>query len=131
MSWALPLNSAKYVIAIFVGIAIGIVGAPIWRFALINIYQEDYGELTYLCDSAMRDQYIARARVREDQNERAIDELRSSQIALIDCQDYDMMQKRLTLLGLRPNELSLMRLRSIEGRNGQLDEVVRIHEIRD
>ena len=121
----------KYVIGIVVGIALGIVGAPLWREVVMSLFQERYGDLTYLCDSAMREHYIARARLTEAPGEELAETLQAAEIALIDCQDYDMLQKRLTLLGLRENELGLMRLRAIEGRNGRLDEVVRVHEIRD
>lgn len=121
----------KYIIGIVLGIALGIAGAPLWREVVMSLFQERYGDLTYLCDSAMREHYIARARLAEAPGEELVETLQAAEIALIDCQDYDMLQKRLTLLGLRENELGLMRLRAIEGRNGRLDEVVRVHEIRD
>ena len=121
----------RYGLAFLAGIALAWMGLPLWRQVLIMSFQDRYGELTYVCDSAMREHYVARARLSEAPSEALAADLQAAEIALIDCQDYDLLQKRLTQFGLRENELSLMRLKAIEGRNGRLDEVVRIHEIRD
>lgn len=102
-----------------------------WRTGVMHVFDAQYAELTYRCDSAMREHLIAQARLGEAPSETAAAHVGAAEIALLDCQDYDILQKELALLGLRENELSLMRLRAIEGRNGRLDEVVRIHEIRD
>lgn len=130
MRWAWSNRIAFLSLCLILGALSSTVAAPLWRSALVNFHQEEYGRLTYLCDSAMREHYIARARVSETPNEDSVDVLAATEIALIDCQDYDLLQKRLMNLGLRENELSLMRLRAIE-REGRLDEVVRFHEIRD
>lgn len=117
--------------AFFAGAAAATLAAPLWRSAIVMAFQDQYGELTYLCDSAMREHYLARARLVREPSTNLATDLAAAEVALIDCQDYDLLQKRLMLFGLRENELALMRLRSIEGPHGRLDEVVRFHEIRD
>jgi hypothetical protein len=121
----------RYVGVFVAGFVLALLAAPLWREALMAHFQADYGALTYRCDSAMREHYIARARLADAPDAQLADDLQAAEIALIDCQDYDILQKRLIQFGLRENELALMRLRAIEGPNGRLDEVVRIHEIRD
>ena len=121
----------RYAISFLAGLAVAWLGIPLWREAVMRVFEGRYQELTYRCDSAMREHFIAQARLGETADSSTAQEVVAAEIALIDCQDYDLLQKRLNQLGLRDNELSLMRLRAIEGRNGRLDEVVRIHEIRD
>ena len=113
------------------GVALGVVGAPLWRTVVMAVSAERYESLVYRCDSAMRTHYVERARTAQAPSEEAVDQLRAAEIALIDCQDYDIYQKNLVFWGLRENELALMRLRAIESGGGTLDEVVRFHEIRD
>ena len=56
--------------------------------------------------------------------------LEAAEVALIDCQDYDLMRKRLLQWGLRENELALMGLQAIEEKSSSLQRVIEIHEIR-
>lgn len=114
-----------------IGLMIAFLARPAWKEAVISLSASRYKELVYLCDSAMREHYIARARVAEDPTSGSVAELSAAEIALIDCQDYDMYQKRLMQWGLSENELSILRLQAIESGGGSLDEVVRFHEIRD
>ena len=59
-----------------------------------------------------------------------VEALRSMEIGLISCQDYDLMRKRLMQWGLSENDLSEMSLVAIEQRAENLADVVQIHEIR-
>ncbi|MCB1099387.1 MAG: TIGR03982 family His-Xaa-Ser system protein [Verrucomicrobiae bacterium] len=113
-----------------VGIAVAWLAMPLWRLAVMNIHQEEYGLLVQQCDGAMRDHYQARreAELRVEPDSQAI--VQSAEMGLLICQDYDLYQKRLTQWGLRENELAQMRLRAIEARAGDLEEVIEIHEIR-
>ncbi|PHR60247.1 MAG: hypothetical protein COA43_07975 [Robiginitomaculum sp.] len=117
--------------ALLFGVVLGLLALPFWRFVLVNFNQTEYGRLTYLCDSAMRTHYIAKARTAASPSEKQVEALERAELALIDCQDYDILQKKLMLWGLRENELGLMRLRSIEADAEGLKDVVDAHEIRD
>lgn len=79
----------------------------------------------------MRSHYLAKARTAADPNVKRVEALERAELALIDCQDYDVMQKKLQTWGLRENELGLMRLRSIEADKDGLKDVIDAHEIRD
>ena len=121
---------AGWVAALVAGILIGVFAAPAWRMLLVELNQERYGELTYLCDSAMRAHDLARARANSNPSVEAVEQVQRAEIGLIDCQDYDLFQKRLGLLGLRENELGLMRLKAAEENALGLRQVVDAHEIR-
>lgn len=112
------------------GILLGIFAAPVWRMVLVQLNQDRYGQLTYLCDSAMRAHDLARARANAAPSEDAVEQVHRAEIGLIGCQDYDMLQKRLIVWGLRENELGLMRLRAAEENADGLRQVVEAHEIR-
>lgn len=131
MRWELPQTRIRYFGALIFGIVIGVLAAPLWRAALVTLNQDTYGELTYRCDSAMRTHYLAKARINTDPSHETVGELRQAEVALIDCQDYDLLQKRLQMWGLRETELGIMRLRAIEADADGLRHVVDIHEIRD
>jgi hypothetical protein len=126
------LRNSLFVLALVaLGVLIGVLAAPLWRLALVALYQDQYGTLTYRCDAAMRAHYLAQAQAAAHPSIETADAQSAAALALIDCQDYDIMQKRLLALGLRENELGLMRLRAIEEDAEGLANVVDAHEIRD
>lgn len=125
-----PTKLAFLAIGFAAGVFSGIAAAPLWKLSLMTFNQRTYGELTYLCDHAMREHMIAKQQVATDPGERAVAQLKASEIGLINCQDYDLMRKRLIRWGLSENDLSEMALLAIEERTASLQEVVRIHEIR-
>lgn len=124
-------NSSVLALVFLIGILVGVLGAPLWRMVLIHLYSPKYADLTYLCDSAMRAHDIERARTAAEPSADQVSRLRQAELALIDCQDYDILQKRLLNLGLRESELGLMRLRAIEADAAALSKVVDAHEIRN
>lgn len=79
----------------------------------------------------MRSHYLAKAQLAATPSEAQVKSLESAELALIDCQDYDLLQKKLKLWGLRDNELGIMRLKAIEADKDGLKDVIDIHEIRD
>jgi hypothetical protein len=92
--------------------------------------QEKYGQLVEQCDGAMRDHFQAKQSYELDPSADSAKLLKSGEIGLIICQDYDIYQKRLLQWGLREEELAQMRLEAIEARSTDLQEVIDTHEIR-
>ena len=125
------LNRLSIAVALALGVVLGIIAAPLWRSALITFNQHHYGDLTYRCDSAMRSHHLAKAEAVAAPSAESVDAIRRSELALIDCQDYDLLQKRLLVWGLRESDLGLMRLHAIEADAEGLRQVVEAHEIRD
>lgn len=116
--------------ALLVGIGIAWFALPLWRGAVMFYNQKEYGLLVAQCDGAMRDHYQARQIANIEPSAEAQSAVQSAELGLTICQDYDIYQKRLQQWGLRENELALMRLRAIEARASDLQEIVEIHEIR-
>ena len=119
---------------VFAGVVVGAsgawLGAPLWREIVMRTHQHRYGELVFHCDNAMREHLIAKQAAVAEPTKVTVGELQRAELALLDCQDYDIYQKRLTQFGLTENELRLMRLKAIEARATTLLEVVKTHEIR-
>ncbi|RHW18555.1 hypothetical protein D1610_07090 [Sphingomonas gilva] len=112
------------------GIAIGWLALPLWRDGLMTWHQQRYGLLVEQCDSAMRDHLQAKLQAANAPSRETGMALYAGEVGLIVCQDYDLYQKRLLQWGLSENELAQMRLKAIEARADDLDEVVATHEIR-
>jgi hypothetical protein len=112
------------------GIAIGVLFKPLWKFALMTSYETSYGKVTYLCDQAMRTHFIAKQKLAFAPSEAGVQSLQAAEIGLIDCQDYDIMRKRLITYGLEENDLAAISLIAIEAQGDALGKVVETHEIR-
>ena len=67
-----------------------------------KIYLKDYQTSMYKCDNAMRNQFIAKAKVIQNPDKKAAKALESAEIALIDCHDYDVLRKRVPDLRVAP-----------------------------
>lgn len=119
-----------FALALAVGILVGQIAPVVWKFALISVAQSPYQEATYRCDRSMRDHLLAKQNVDAAPSEQSVQALEASEIALIDCQDYDILRKRLIILGLDENALGLMALKAIEAKAKDLQDVIEIHEIR-
>lgn len=131
MRWASWRSNAALALALCVGVGLGLLARPLWRSALIALQQEHYADLTYRCDSAMRTHYLAQARTSDAPSAAAVSDLRQAEVALIDCQDYDIFQKQLLIWGLTESDLGLMRLKAIETDARGLPHVIEAHEIHD
>ena len=84
----------------------------------------------------MRNHFIAKSKVNSDLenistvSENTLINLEQSEIALIDCHDYDLFRKKLLSFGLTVTDLSYMGLLAIEAKGSDIEKLVRIHEIR-
>ncbi len=91
---------------------------------------DQYASLVFECDDAMREHMRAKQHVARNPSETSVEILQAAELGLLDCQDYDLMRKRLIQFGLTENELALMGLQAIEERATSLHKVIQIHEIR-
>lgn len=131
MRLELPRNRfVTHSVALVAGTMIAWVAMPLWREAVMALNQTSYGLLVEQCDGAMRDHYQAKMQAAEAPSRSSGMALQATEVGLIICQDYDLYQKRLMQWGLREAELGQMRLKAIEERADDLDEVVSTHEIR-
>lgn len=128
MRWG--YRQSSFVITFICGLVIGMAGAPLWRTVLMEMNQEQFGELTFQCDTAMRGHLLAKQKLLGEPSNDNASNLRSAEIGLLDCQKYDLKRKQLIRWGLTDNELSEMALIVIEEKGQDLREVIRVHEIR-
>ncbi|GHG95100.1 TIGR03982 family His-Xaa-Ser system protein [Pseudodonghicola xiamenensis] len=112
------------------GVVVGQIIPPVWKWAVITLAAPSYQEATYRCDRSMRAHLLAKQKVEAEPSEQTVRDLEASEIALIDCQDYDLLRKRLILFGLDENALGYMALKAIEAKATDLQDVIEIHEIR-
>jgi hypothetical protein len=103
---------------------------PFYKGALISIYSDEFATLTFQCDQAMREHWIGKMAVADDPSPSAISALKAAEIALLDCQDYDLLQKKLLRLGLSDSEIGELVLQAAEKTPEGLRTVIGIHEIR-
>lgn len=93
-------------------------------------YSHRYEELVFRCDDVMRAHFIAKNRVVVSPSDENIRALRAAEVGLIECHDYDVLRKDLISMGVSQNELARMGLRAIEERAPDVQEFVKIHEIK-
>ena len=127
-SW--PSKAASHMVALMAGVILAWSAMPLWRGIVMSYNQDAYGLLVEQCDGAMQDHYRAKRAMDIDPGNVSSANVAAGEVGLIVCQDYDMYQKRLTQWGLRENELAQMRLKAVEARATDLQEVVDTHEIR-
>lgn len=130
MRWVSLRSSAILVCGILAGALLSIAAAPLWKTALVSRYAKQFGELTFACDNSMRLHLLATQRLDFEPSEANVELLRQAEVALIDCQDYDLFQKRLIRWGLDENDVSEMALLAIEANASDLKQMVSVHEIR-
>jgi hypothetical protein len=95
-----------------------------------SLYKEQYKELVFKCDNVMRDHFIAKSQVLARPSSQTIANLRSAEVGLIDCHQYDVLRKRLLSLGLSETDLARIGLEAIEKHATDVRAFVETHEIR-
>ena len=96
----------------------------------ISYYGDDYKNLMFKCDNAMREHFISKQLVTTMPSDDAIKNLESSEVALLDCHDYDKLRKKLLTHGVTEVELSAIGLDVFEAKSESIRDFVEIHEIR-
>lgn len=129
-SISLRSSGFRYALVLACGVVIGQIVPPLWSWGVILVAEPAYHEATYRCDRSMRAHLLAKQKLEADPSAETVRDLEASEIALIDCQDYDLMRKRLMLVGLDETALGYMALRAIEAKATDLQDVIEIHEIR-
>lgn len=120
----------SFVFGALTGVALSFTLIPLWKLAVETFNQDRFGELTYKCDNSMRVHFLAKQKLASNPTITNVQDVKSAEIGLLDCQAYDLERKRLKRWGLSDNELSEMSLRAVEQKGSDLRDVIRIHEIR-
>lgn len=107
----------------------GMFAVDLKNFIIKNIYEDKYIELVFRCDQSMRLHFIAKKVLSNDPNEENANNLQQAELGLIDCQDYDLLRKKLLNFGLNETDLSELGLRGIEKKSKDIRKVVETHEI--
>lgn len=128
------LLSKRFLLGLVTGCILAIPAAwlakPLYKGALISIYGDEFATLTFQCDQSMREHWIGKMAVADDPSPSAISKLKAAEIALLDCQNYDLLQKKLFRLGLNDTEIGELVLQAAEQTPEGLRTVIGIHEIR-
>lgn len=117
-------------LAFLAGVATAYAAQPLYRLAVIELFQDSYGLSVFQCDRAMREHFLAKAQASRAPSDQAVRELDAAQLSLLDCHSYDLERKALIRWGLSENDLATMELRAIEARAINLHRVIETHEIR-
>ena len=116
------------------GIFIGFIVGQIWdlpyKYVLKQSFLKQYGNHVFHCDNAMKQHFIAKSRLVSSPSAETISSLKSAELGLIDCHEYDKFRKKLITLGLNENDLSEMGLKAIEESRTELNILVKQHEIK-
>lgn len=107
----------------------GLFSQDVKVYAIKNLYKEEYSNLVFLCDHAMREHFISKQLLAKFPNEKHATQNIQAEVALIDCQDYDILRKKLISFGLKEADLSQLSLLSIEEKSKDIRKVVETHEI--
>ena len=99
-------------------------------FAAKVVYGEKYKELMFQCDHVMREHFIAKQMVLATTNKQTVRNLKTAEIGLTTCHEYDKLRKKLLSWGISENGLSLLGLEAIEERASDIRKFIEIHEIR-
>jgi hypothetical protein len=124
------LRPISFVFGALTGVALSFTLIPLWKLAVETVNQDQFGELTYKCDNSMRVHFLAKHKLASNPTTTNVQDVKSAEIGLLDCQAYDLERKRLKRWGLSDNELSEMSLKAVEQKGSDLRDVIRIHEIR-
>lgn len=91
---------------------------------------EEYKELMYQCDHAMREHYIAKMALEINPSDLNVKNLQATELGLMHCHTYDKKRKELLASGLTPADLQMLGLEALEEKEYELRKFVEIHEFR-
>lgn len=125
------LNKFILIIGVFlIGFLFGNFYKQPIKIALKYFYQDEFNKLSYKCDNAMREHFLAKARIVSNPSKKDVKNLQATELALLDCHAYDQFRKKLITYGLSENDLAQIFLNSMEDNKTDLQKFVKEHEIR-
>ena len=115
---------------IFCSIIIIFLGLKIFLAPLLGkiIWGEEYKKLAFGCDNVMREHLITKNELKLKVNKKNVQNLRSAELGLISCHDYDILRKKLLIWGVSNRELSLLSLEAIEENTNDVRDFIKTHE---
>jgi uncharacterized protein (DUF1919 family) len=117
-----------------IGLAVLVTAALMYEYAApvvaVVFLKEDYKNLMYECDYAMRDHFIAKKTVEVKPSTMSVANLDAAEVGLLKCHEYDKRRKRLQLFNVSDAMLSSIGLEALEEKNYELRDFVKTHEIR-
>lgn len=117
-------------IGLAVGVAVSWTIVPAYKSLIIALYKNEFAVLTFKCDQSMREHWISKMALGKYPTDDHVAELKAAELGLLDCQDYDLLQKKLLRLGLNESEIGELVLSAAELDPDSLRKVIGIHEIR-
>ena len=78
----------------------------------------------------MREHLITKNELKNNINKNNVDNLRSAELGLLSCHDYDKLRKKLLIWGVSNRELSLLSLEAIEENTKDVRDYIKTHEFR-
>ncbi len=96
----------------------------------VALYGKQYKELVFRCDNVMREHLIAKNGMLSAPSDDAVRTLKASEVGLIECDDYDMMRKKLLSMGVTEADLGRLGLETIEERAKDVRAFVETHQIK-
>lgn len=116
-------------ISFIAGILCSFLVEPSYKYFVMKYWQGEFSKRTFQCDQSMRLHYVAKRKVGQNPSEETATALQVAEIGLLDCQTYDLLQKKLVRLGLTENEIGEMVLIAAESNEDSMRKIVGIHEI--
>lgn len=114
------------IVAVFIALVYEY-GAP---WVAREAYGEQYKDLMFQCDHAMRDHYIAKKAVELQPSKNSIKNLEATELGLMACHEYDKVRKKLQSFNVSDNTLEQLGLSALEEREYDLQRFVKSHEFR-
>jgi hypothetical protein len=123
-----PNKLSLFAAGVVVGLGVAWLAKPVYQRTLERVYRDSFFELTQRCDNAMRVHLVAKNRLDLEPSANNVAVLKSAELGLLECQDYDLLRKKLVRLGLDENALSELTLSFAEDRARDLQLVIKTHE---
>ena len=94
------------------------------------VFADEYKKKMFKCDNVMRDHLIAKNRVLHFPTSEAKAILKSAELGLTTCHEYDKLRKKMKIWGLNDRQLALIGLEAIEENAEDIQEFVKTHEFK-
>ena len=119
-------------INVICSIVIIFLGAKIFVAPILGkfFWGEEYKKLAFGCDNVMREHLITKNELKANVNKKNVQNLRSAELGLLSCNDYDKLRKKLLIWGVSNRELSLLSLEAIEENTKDVRDFIKTHEFR-